>query len=278
MEERTLKCWEEFDDLLRRLDAKRAEMQDQHATHISDFLFRGQGDSKWTLESTLDRFFSKKVELKEYYNIVSAINPRIETFTGEHWNILSSEEYRKWVDSHIENSVNLHEFKEYEYLAYLRHHGFPSPLLDWTESPYIAAFFAFNGARDDTGEVSVFVYCEYAGTGKMISGGKPYIYALGPYIRTHKRHFFQQSRYTVCVVEENNKIYYAKHDDVIAKGEKKQDLLWKINLPKRDRRKAFASLQRMNINSFSLFGSEDSLMQTLATTEILLKGRDSTRS
>src|SRR5579871_975887 len=35
------------------------------------------------------------------------------------------------------------QFPGYDYMAYLRHHGFPSPLLDWTRSPYVAAFFAF---------------------------------------------------------------------------------------------------------------------------------------
>lgn len=32
----------------------------------------------------------------------------------------------------------------YGFMTRLRHHGFPSPLLDWPQSPYIAAFFAFN--------------------------------------------------------------------------------------------------------------------------------------
>ena len=30
----------------------------------------------------------------------------------------------------------------------------------------------------------------------------------------------------------------------------------------------------MNINAFSLFGSEDSLLETIATTDIMLKDRD----
>jgi hypothetical protein len=38
-----------------------------------------------------------------------------------------------------------------------------------------------------------------------------------------------------------------------------------------DYQKALAVLHRMNINVFSLFGTEDSLLDTLATMEVFLK-------
>jgi hypothetical protein len=45
---------------------------------------------------------------------------------------------------------------EWELLA--RHHGLLSPILDWTASPFIAAFFAFDSVKTETDDVvSVWV-------------------------------------------------------------------------------------------------------------------------
>lgn len=90
----------------------------------------------------------------------------------------------------------------YEYFAYLRHHGYPSPLLDWTASPYIAAFFAFRNVAPTVDKVSVYVYLEYAGFGKIGSNDAPSIKTFGPYATIHSRHILQQSSYTICAIRE----------------------------------------------------------------------------
>lgn len=88
--------------------------------------FRGQSDSKWKLETTLDRF---------------------ETFADEDRRSAAA---GVLLDGFRQELIGLDPKGQapqglaLELLA--RHHGLPSAVLDWTTSPYIAAFFAFQGA------------------------------------------------------------------------------------------------------------------------------------
>ena len=46
------------------------------------------------------------------------------------------------------------------------------------------------------------------------------------------------------------------------------DVIWKFNLPATERLKVLKLLDRSNINAFSLFQSEESLMETMAFREL----------
>jgi hypothetical protein len=117
--EREVSSWDELRDVLEELA-------------IAGWAFRGQADTNWPLESSLTRY--------------------LKTFGG------SPDE---WVDR--EKKI-LHTFKRkahlllprtpeegetLEWLALMQHHGAPTRLLDFTWSPYVAAFFALERATQD---------------------------------------------------------------------------------------------------------------------------------
>jgi FRG domain len=154
------------------------------------------------------------------------------------------------------------------YLAHLRHGGFPSPLLDWTRSPYVAAYFAFSRVRHDH-DVAVYAYRERPNNMKIGGSDSPQIISFGPVIKTHKRHFRQQSRYTVCTRFEQGQWSFVPHDSVFdVRDHLQQDLLWKITLPASERRKALEFFDKTNLNEFTLFDSEEGLLEMLAARVI----------
>ena len=144
----------------------------------------------------------------------------------------------------------------YEFMAYLRHHGFPSPLLDWSISPYVTAFFAFRRIPKGTSSVAIFTYQEMGDAGKTYQGSAPMILTLDSSIATDRRHFTQQSRYTVCVQRDKGGMQYQPHEQVSSPSGEDQDIVVKYILPAAERSKVLNRLDIMNINAFTLFISK----------------------
>lgn len=253
-----LKSWEEFEgaisSFLTRVEDLRKLKQPRH---VSTPLFRGQARASWNLETTLDRMVKRDFSVGEYYRTLQAVLPAVVSITGKEWEIPTP------FDGECQPPQG------YEFMIYLRHHGFPSPLLDWTRSPYVAAYFAFRSyEHGEEGKVAIFSFLEYLGGAKSWASATPSIHGLGPSVVSHTRHYAQQCEYTICIKDIDGSPIYTSHRGLASKPVLPQDELVKFTLPANERRNALQKLELMNITAFSLFGNEESLMDTLAYQEI----------
>ena len=189
--------WDEFEDRIRRLKGQYPPPR--------SLLFRGLEDDRYRLTTTLERHGKSGMSFAEYYRLISRVRPQIESFTGRKWNVPEVPKYLTWLADH-DNLGPFNELPAYDYMVYMRHHGFPSPLLDWTASPYVAAYFAFRGVAEDAEQtngkqkVAICVFCKDPRGFTHGSIRRPEILRIGPYVQSHQRHFLQQSDYTICIV------------------------------------------------------------------------------
>jgi hypothetical protein len=272
MKEILINSWYDFIEQVENLQAERDVNAKHSSILISELLYRGQPDSSMKLETTLERSIRHQITLSDYYSFVYVIRAKIESITGKKWPIPSRDEFDKWLD---EQKFPIGDgFPGDEYFAYLRHHGLPSPFLDWTRSPYVAAHFALTQQPQKEIQYSaIYVYQEHASGVKISDFDEPAISCLGPYLGTDRRHYLQQSEYTICTVGKGKSLEFASHETVVARDDKGQDLLWKLVIPISERQDFIEQIQRMNINPYSLFETEDSLMDDIYLSEIFLRKR-----
>jgi hypothetical protein len=270
MEEITLKNWAEYERWVEDIQSTRARLREskENVGHISGLMFRGHSNHKWKLETSLERYFPGDMSVPTYARLADAIKPAVETLTDKRWNIPDYPTVAGMGRITFPHQSELFRGEAYEFLLFLRHNGFPSPILDWSTSPYVAAFFAYSGARHDAEYVSVHSFMEYVGRGKSASSSEPTIFEMGPYTRAHRRHFLQQGRYTVCIRTTADKTFFASHEDAFRKNYPDQDLVKKVNLPASERRSVLRRLDLHNINAYSLYASDEALMQSLAFRHI----------
>ncbi|KKG13065.1 FRG domain-containing protein [Methanosarcina sp. 2.H.A.1B.4] len=211
-----------------------------------DCVFRGQRDISWKLEPSFDRLVQScgKKPTKDI------LNKHLQSF-----------KYSK--RGRVKN-FNANEFSENDWWALGQHYGLVSPLLDWTKSPFIAAYFAFLEKDDGNNTkrvvyvlskeplLDVFKYPEVDYNQYEVLGQySPSIQIFYPEYDDNPRVIAQQGLFVRCPTGIDIETYVKTR----FKHVNNEIVLMKILIPGDEisRKMFLKSLNRMNINHLTLF-------------------------
>jgi hypothetical protein len=233
-------------------------------SEYSNWAYRGQSDATLPLETSLTRYLTK-------YNV----SP--EVWRTQEQRILRI--FKRKAHNYLEHIPDFSD--DLQWLALMEHHGSPTRLLDFTWSPYVAAFFALNNAVAESAvwglNPQILVHPQWVRTGRrrvridpqavdprkpgnveryFLKGQNAFLWLGEPDVM-NKRVIAQSGTFAMPSVIDQS------ITEILSRYENAGHSLVKFVLSGGVREKGLRELYRMNITYATLFPDLDGLSRSL---------------
>lgn len=227
--------WDDFKNKLNSLDK-------------SNFFYRGQ-QKPWKLRTSFHR--GGRYHLIEYINSdIKRAHQKLSSITSHYFDLSIPDQNGS-------------------FLNLLQHHGYPTPLLDWSYSPYVASFFAFKDINKNNenmeGFVRIFIfdYKKWENSYDQIRDMNPPFPNLSvmEFISINNPRLIPQQAVTTITNIDDIEDYILKKE--VESGEQ---FIRAIDIPIKERNNVIEDLKFMGITAGSLFPSIDGICEELKET------------
>jgi hypothetical protein len=223
----TLTSWKYFSDYI-----------NQELLNYSNYIYRGHGDKNWLLQPTLDRKITEANSDKR--------NEHLEKF--------------KFATRGRRGANPPELVEDNDWWALGQHHGLMTPLLDWSESPFVSLYFAVTECiKIKAKHLSVFCLSQNSikrisdkinkdESVELINNQKPTVRIVSPQSDENSRLVSQRGLFTRGPNNQDLEAWITKFEP----ESEFMDLI-KINIPNKELENCLKYLNRMNVNSATLF-------------------------